>query len=88
MVAAVYSVVVWAGMLLLLLGLMALAGYVERATKSARGEGLWLHLVLLAHAVVVGLITTAVLYSLLSPTSGSTYGRDSTVKGSEAGEGR
>jgi hypothetical protein len=30
----------------------------------SHGRGLWLHLVLLAHAVVVGLIATAVLYSL------------------------
>ena len=64
MAAAAYSAIVWAGILLVLLGLMALAGYVERATESASGPGLWLHLVLLAHAVVVGLIASAVLYSL------------------------
>jgi hypothetical protein len=63
MAAAAYSAIVWAGMLLVLLGFMVLAGYVERATESG-GRGLWLHLVLLVHAVVVGLIATAVLYSL------------------------
>jgi hypothetical protein len=64
MAAAAYSAIVWAGMLLVLLGLMGLAGYVERATESAGGRGLWLHLVLLAHALAVGLIAAAVLYSL------------------------
>jgi hypothetical protein len=64
MVAAVYSVIVWAGMLVVLVGMMSLAGHVDRATQSASRRGIWVDLVLLAHAVVIGLITTAVLYSL------------------------
>jgi hypothetical protein len=64
MVAAVYSVIVWAGMLLVLLCVASLAGHAERATTSAGGWGIWLHLMLLAQAFVIGLIATAVLYSL------------------------
>jgi hypothetical protein len=66
MAAAAYSAIVWAGMLLVLLGLMGLTTYVERSaeTGAGRGRNIWLHVLLIAHGFVVGLIATAVLYSL------------------------
>jgi hypothetical protein len=64
MVAAAYSVVIWAGMLLTLLCVMSLAGYAEKATVSVSRWGGWLPLLLLAQAIVIGLIATVVLYSL------------------------
>ena len=64
MAAAVYSVIVWAGVVVVLLGTMSVAGHVDRATQPANRRGIWFDLVLLAHAVVIGLIATAVLYSL------------------------
>jgi hypothetical protein len=59
MVTATYLVIVWAGLLLALLGVVRLADYAEKATKPV-----WLDLVLLAHSFVIGLIATAALYVL------------------------
>jgi hypothetical protein len=66
MVPAVFSVIVWAGVLLALLCVMSLTTYVERSaeTRAGRGREVWLHVLLVAHGLVIGLIATAVLYSL------------------------
>jgi hypothetical protein len=66
MVPAVFSVIVWAWVLLALLCVMSLTTYLERraGTGAGRGREIWLHVLLIAHGLVIGLIATAVLYSL------------------------
>jgi hypothetical protein len=63
MISAAYLVVVWAGLLLASLCVVGLAEYADKAVRPV-----WLHLVLLAYAVVIGLIATAAL-SLLHFTA-------------------
>jgi hypothetical protein len=59
MVTATQLVIVWAGLLLASLGIIVLAEYAGRATRP-----IWLDFVLVAHAFVIGLIATLMLYSL------------------------